>query len=460
MQDLKLVYYGDDFTGSTDCLEVLATNGLRTVLFLRIPDEKLIEERFPDAECIGIAGTSRAQARDEMSRELLPALEFLWGLPASLVHYKICSTFDSSPEVGSIGLVVDLVNEHFGHRVIPLLVGAPALKRYTVFANHFATVKDETFRLDRHPTMSRHPITPMDESDLRVLLSRQTSARIAHMDLFAQSGAWDAVRQRFDELVSKDPGVVLFDVLDDERLAVAGELIWSHSSAGNRFVIGSSGIEYALASYWRKNRRGPVPGAFANQSVGPKQTLVLSGSCSPVTMNQIDFALKHGFHGVRLPISEVQGEEQRAAQAADKVIAEVLDAWGNGQSVVLFSALGPDDVVRDGPLDASGDDDSFRKSIGNRIGSWLGSLGRRIISKAHVERVVVAGGDTSGYAVSQMNILALQMKQAIEPGGPLCVAYSEDEDVDPLEIVLKGGQVGSDRFLLHVAEGTSAVPKG
>ena len=52
-----------------------------------------------------------------------------------------------------------------------------------------------------------------------------------------------------------------------------------------------------------------------------------------------------------------------------------------------------------------------------------------------------------------MNILALQMKQDIEPGGPLCVAYSEDEGVDQLEIVLKGGQVGSYDYLMCVVEG-------
>ena len=37
MSDLLLSFYGDDFTGSTDVLEQLASNGVSTVLFLSPP---------------------------------------------------------------------------------------------------------------------------------------------------------------------------------------------------------------------------------------------------------------------------------------------------------------------------------------------------------------------------------------------------------------------------------------
>jgi uncharacterized protein YgbK (DUF1537 family) len=99
-------------------------------------------------------------------------------LQPSLCHYKVCSTFDSSPRVGSIGRALEIGQEIFASPYVPLVVGAPALRRYCVFGNLFATVNGETHRLDRHPTMSRHPVTPMAESDLRVHLAAQTSKRI------------------------------------------------------------------------------------------------------------------------------------------------------------------------------------------------------------------------------------------------------------------------------------------
>ena len=37
-----IAWYGDDFTGSTDALEALASNGLRAVLFLHQPEDGLL----------------------------------------------------------------------------------------------------------------------------------------------------------------------------------------------------------------------------------------------------------------------------------------------------------------------------------------------------------------------------------------------------------------------------------
>jgi len=107
--NLLLAFYGDDFTGSTDAMEALAVSGLRTVLFLSPPAPEFLREKFPDLRCIGVAGTSRAMSPAEMDARLEPVLRELWSLDAPLTHYKVCSTFDSAPELGSIGHVADMV---------------------------------------------------------------------------------------------------------------------------------------------------------------------------------------------------------------------------------------------------------------------------------------------------------------------------------------------------------------
>jgi uncharacterized protein YgbK (DUF1537 family) len=63
MDSLLVSYYGDDFTGSTDVMEALASNGVPTVLFLGIPRPELLE-RFRECRAIGIAGTSRSENPD------------------------------------------------------------------------------------------------------------------------------------------------------------------------------------------------------------------------------------------------------------------------------------------------------------------------------------------------------------------------------------------------------------
>jgi uncharacterized protein YgbK (DUF1537 family) len=157
---LLLAYYGDDFTGSTDAMEAMTAAGVPTVLFLDIPRPEMLA-RFANARCVGIAGSSRGRSPEWMDRELPKAFDALARLGAPILHYKVCSTFDSSPTIGSIGRAIDLGVPDMRGRWSPTIVGAPRLKRYQAFGNLFAAVDGVGHRLDRHPTMSRHPVTPM-----------------------------------------------------------------------------------------------------------------------------------------------------------------------------------------------------------------------------------------------------------------------------------------------------------
>jgi uncharacterized protein YgbK (DUF1537 family) len=125
---LQLAYYGDDFTGSTDALEYLSRAGLRTALFIAPPDATQLAA-MPGLQAVGVAGLTRALAPAAMKAVLRPTFEALRALGPRHVHYKVCSTFDSSPEIGSIGCAMAVGRDVFGGAFVPLLVGAPALGR-------------------------------------------------------------------------------------------------------------------------------------------------------------------------------------------------------------------------------------------------------------------------------------------------------------------------------------------
>src|SRR5947209_15615194 len=211
MAQLLLSFYGDDLTGSTDVMEALASHGIPTVLFMQPPSEAQ-RQKFADVRSVGLAGSSRSQTPAWMDEHLTPALGWLKGLDAAFCHYKVCSTFDSSPTVGNIGRALEIGQTLFRQAQTPLVVGAPQLKRYTAFGHLFAAYQGRTWRIDRHPVMSRHPVTPMGEADLRVHLSRQTDKSIALVDLATLDG--DDVDARVDAVLAQGAAVVLFDVAD------------------------------------------------------------------------------------------------------------------------------------------------------------------------------------------------------------------------------------------------------
>ncbi|WP_191059842.1 four-carbon acid sugar kinase family protein, partial [Geminicoccus harenae] len=243
-----LSFYGDDLTGSTDALEALGSAGIRTVLFVRPPDEQE-QGRFSGFGAVGLAGTSRSQSPAWMDQYLPPAFAWLHRQGAAVCHYKVCSTFDSAPTVGSIGRALEIGADLFGQASTPVVVGVPQLRRYTFMGQLFAAYRDEVYRIDRHPVMSRHPVTPMAEADLRRHLAAQTERSLGLVDL--PTLEQPDVDARVDALAER-AAVLLFDVADRASQLAVGRQLARLSRGRPRFVVGSSGVEYALLTAWRE----------------------------------------------------------------------------------------------------------------------------------------------------------------------------------------------------------------
>jgi uncharacterized protein YgbK (DUF1537 family) len=435
-----LAYYGDDFTGSTDVLDVLVRAGIPTVLLLTEPTPELLA-RFPDARAVGVAGMSRAKSPDWMSQALPPLFAKLRDLDAPFVHYKVCSTFDSAPQVGSIGRAVDCAAAVFKNRCVPLVVGAPALKRYTSFGNLFATVGDVTYRIDRHPTMARHPVTPMDEGDLRLHLAKQTQRKIGLVDILAVANGGGAARLAAEIAAGNE--IVLIDVLDAPSSREAGRLI-ATSAEPMQFLAGSSGVEYALTAYWESIGKTKPQQLAAAGAVKP--LLVVSGSCSPVTSGQIAAARAQGFETIALDAARLPDSPAETA----RVIEAAGVALGQGRSVVVHSAEAPDDAAVKALRARAGSD-----QLNDAIGTALGTVARWARESQKIQRAVIAGGDTSGVVARTMGLTALTMAAPTVPGAPLCRATAETEALDGIEVVFKGGQIGGPDYFIGLRDGAA-----
>jgi uncharacterized protein YgbK (DUF1537 family) len=409
-------FYGDDFTGSTDVLEALAINGVPAVLFLRVPDPNDLCA-FASCRAVGIAGESRSRPPAWMRAELPPIFQRLREFGAPIVQYKVCSTFDSSAETGSIGCALEIGRRIFENRFVPVAPAAPLLGRHVVFGNLFASDGNGTRRIDRQTSMSHHPITPMDEADLLVHLGRQTSLRLALMNLLQLRDSSAQLPANVD--------AVLFDGLEPADLAQTARRIWERRAAPQTFVVGSSGFTYGLLDYWRA--AGLVPefspiGGKPARNAGP--LLVLAGSCSPVTHAQVRCALRSGFHGVRLNPGGWNPSEAEA---------DAVSQLAAGRSVVLYSGL----EARD------------RAPVSDPLAfaAELGKLLCNVIRASGVARVVVAGGDTASHSARQLGITALTFSASLTRGAPLCRAHGWPGD---LELVFKGGQIGAETFFRDV----------
>jgi len=241
-EGLLVAWYGDDFSGAAAVMEVLAFSGVPAMLFLDVPTLSQLAD-YPDVRAIGVASTARAWSPEQMARKLPIAFESLLALKPEILHYKICSTLDSSPAVGSIGCAIEIGATLTNASAVPVLVAAPQMRRYQIFGHLFAGFDDEVYRLDRHPVMACHPVTPMKESDVAQHISEQSD--LIDASLWSQE---DIASNRKLPRSGKIP-VMTIDSLDAQSEVAAGRMIWEQR-ARNPFIVGSQGVEYALVRHW------------------------------------------------------------------------------------------------------------------------------------------------------------------------------------------------------------------
>lgn len=447
----RICWYGDDFTGATDTLAEVARAGLRSLLFLGVPTPEQLRRAGP-LDAVGIAGAARAMSPADMQVELRAVGLFMAGTGARVLHYKCCSTFDSAPHVGSIGVAVRELRRHVPNRLVPIVGGQPSIGRYCSFAQLFARAgtAPEIHRIDRHPVMSQHPVTPMHEADLRKHLAAQGLEgiqSIPHIDYPRLRNADDvaAVDGWIDDLIRNHDGPVLFDLTDDAQLAVIGRLIWRAAASAPLLTVGPSSVQQALARAAEFERGGVVAGresaestesAESAESAGsvtslPAATgpvLVMAGSLSPVTARQLAASTRY----THQPL-QVQALLESPAYVAEQVRL-AANALAQGRNVLVHTDR-PEQAVTSDQAAATA---RATAQLAAAIIAASAQAGTRLA------RVGIAGGDTSSQATLALGLWGLAFRCVLAPGVTVSVARSDNPVVDGMELMLKGGQMGGD----------------
>lgn len=423
---MKIAFYGDDFTGSSDALAQYFRWGLRGRLFFTLPSAE--ETASSTEDVIGVAGIARSLRTPLMDGEVLPFLRSPLRR-ARVVQYKVCSTFDSSPGVGSIGHVIELARREGFPVPFPVLPAQPHFGRYTLFANHFATYGAETERLDRHPTMANHPSTPMHEADLRRVLEAQGVPHVASFDM-VRLRASNAAAQ-LAALIERGPPAIVCDALEDDDLQTLGRLIlgaWPRQV----FAIGSGGFSYAIGSALRS---GTAAGGPIDEV---ERVFVVSGSLAPQTAEQIGWALDNGWSELRIDPHAIDLRGNELDELATKALA--CHRGSRRGAIVHATRSGQDRIRTVDPCE---------------LGALLGGIVLRAFRSGEVTRAIICGGDTSSYAARALGARSLSIARIMVVAGALCRLDADESAVDGKEVLLKGGQVGDRRLFETVRAGSN-----
>ncbi|MBO9425665.1 four-carbon acid sugar kinase family protein [Labrenzia sp. R4_1] len=409
---MKLGVIADDFTGASDIALMLSEAGMQTVQFVGVPASNSLSGSGINCDAGVISLKSRTEPAEEAIRHSLAASDWLISQGCEQIVFKVCSTFDSTDE-GNIGPVTQALAERLGEQTVLVCPAFPENGR-TVYQGHLF-VGDT---LLSESGMQNHPLTPMRDPDIRRVLSRQTTWPVSHIPhKTVQLGAASIL----DAAKTETGSMAIVDAITDEDLIAIGK-----AAAGRRLVTGGSGIAIGLPANF-----GVTPHHQAWTGTNGK-AVVLSGSCSSATRGQV----KH--YKQKAPSREIMVEDVIGGWLS----MEELIEWTISQDEppLLYSSADPETV--------SQVQQRFgREKSASAIENLFSGLAAALVD-AGVERIVVAGGETSGAVVSGIKASTLEIGPRIAPGVPALRVAGQ-----PLALALKSGNFGGPDFFedaLHI----------
>ena len=404
---------GDDFTGSSDLANTLAKQGMRTVQYTGIPQEAA----DPGVEAGVVALKSRSIPVTDAVRLSLDALNWLKEQGCQQFLFKYCSTFDSTPE-GNIGPVCDALAEALDAHKVIVCPAFPGTGR-SIYQGHLF-VND---KLLSESGMENHPLTPMTDPDIRRWLAPQTRFQVGHVaasDVWQGSHGVAAALEREHEAGKR---LIIVDATRDSDLMDIGA-----AAEDLPLISGGSGIAVGLPENFR--RKGLISDQTAHWQGESGKCAILSGSCSNATREQVALHIKDH------PALEIEA----GAVMEGKLDAATVAQWLLDQDglPLAYSSADPD-VVR-GVQEQYG-----REAAAEKLEGLFAEVGRLLV-KGGVQRLITAGGETSGAVVEGLALDTLEIGPEIAPGVPALRAS------DNLVIALKSGNFGGPHFFREAAD--------
>ena len=428
----QIAVIADDLTGANDTGVQFAKQGLKTIV--------LMGTHFPggvmEEDVVVTDSQSRSLPPDEAYRRVAGMAEQVRDGRFHTVFKKIDSTLR-----GNIGPEIDAIMETCGQ---DLAVVAPAFpKNGRITVGGYLLLRGAPVEATE---LARDPLCPVTESHIPTLLSRQTVRKVGHVGIKNIVAGPEGILAAMERMFAAGERVIVCDVWQDDHLRMAA----AAAARLDRSVlwVGSAGLAEYLPSVLGLTAAPPVRYAMERNPAAGKPSVVMAGSVSDVTRNQVRM-LKQRADLVCVeadPCELLQPE--MAAQEISRCLAVALDAVKSGKNVAITTGRSRDAVakVRKKVLSLN----FSIQRVSEKIATGLGELCRRIATGATLSGLVLTGGDIARSCCSHLSATGVRLVEEVAPGIPLGVL--KGGPFDGLRVITKAGAFGTEDALCKAVD--------
>ena len=403
----------DDFTGATDLASMLARSGVNVSLRIGVPYSNL--ETTADIEVIALK--TRSMSSINAVKESLLALEWLKKAGTKKFFFKYCSTFDSTSK-GNIGPVAEaLMNELKVNQTI-YCPAFPENGRSIFMGNLFVGQK-----LLSESNMKDHPLTPMSDSNLMRLLGAQVTKRVGLADRMIVSEGSNALKEKLIELKENKITHVIIDAVADSDLSII-----ANACQDMKFITGGSALAMPLSELYKLSGKISENNSLYNNNKLSAGSLILSGSCSEMTLKQVNDFVSRGAISFQLDPIDL-------AKNGTKKVLKWLFKQDFTKNIIIYATADPKSVKK-------AQDILGIEKAGKIVEQGLSECAIRA-KELGMKRFIVAGGETSGAIPKAFGVTQLNIGKEIAPGVPWTFFGPQDNQI---ALSLKSGNFGRKSF--------------
>jgi len=263
----------------------------------------------------------------------------------------------------------------------------------------------------------------MTDSDIRRWLTRQSATAPGHVQLGTVRRGSDAIALALASERANGRVLVVVDATNEDDLRAIGRA--EHAAS---LVTGGSGMALGLPDNFRA--AGLLRGSTSGFAPNSGDAALFAGSCSNATRRQIER------HSLNHPTMALAPDALLAGQPVAEQARDFLAA-NRGRMPLIFSSADPEDV--------RGVQDRHGVVAAAALENFFGQVASQAVADGF-QRIVVAGGETSGAVVTALQLGALEIGPEIDPGVP--ALSGEDPSARQLAVALKSGNFGGEDFFV------------
>ncbi|MEH7492104.1 four-carbon acid sugar kinase family protein [Neobacillus niacini] len=407
----------DDTTGAND-IGVMFSKSQSTVKVVNFEENSELKK---DANVVIIDTDSRLDSLELSYQKVFQATKMLEKLGCTIYFNKTCSVFR-----GNIGTEFDAMLDALEEDFAVISLAFPKNGRKTingVHTVHGKLLEDSEFAND--------PVHPMTQSNLVSILQAQTKRKVVNIDISIVRQGAEVLRNKIEELRQ----TYNYCIIDSETQADLG--IVAKACTGIKVLAGSSAIAEEIPKYIKLD---PIDNPKNNLDIKDSNgVLVVSGSLTPQTKRQTEYLINLGIATIIVDSRTVFNEEEKEKEVA-RVYNDALNYIKLGKDVLIMADNNKEVVRQTKEIGLNKNIDDL--TISKTVSAVLAVITEMVVTETGLQRLVVAGGDTSGTVMRQLGITGNYVLEEIETGVPSGLAIGRN-----LLIVLKSGSFGSPEFL-------------